>query len=294
MGGFSKNILRSVPIFAICLFAISGNAFAQVTTLPSVTTYDATDISQGFAVLQGYMNPNGSTDTARWFEWGASQTSLIYQTIQATQYIASNISEGVSGLSPGTAYYFRAAARNSAGVAYGNVYSLTTANAYAPPPNYAPNYGQPPAVITYAPTGVGQNSATFQGYTDPRGDYNTTRWFEYYAGSGGTYRTLTAPQGLSASNFSENIGTLLPNTAYYYRAVAQNSAGTGYGTYYALTTGSGGGGSATPIVVTNMATNTAGTSALLNGTALPGGATLTSAWFEWGTSIFPGNQTTAS
>lgn len=252
--------------------------------VPSVTTRSATDITETSAVLQGYVNPNGTSDTTRWFEWGTSQ-SLGNTTSRLTQgSSAGNFSASISGLAPNTTYYFRAVAQNVAGTVYGSTMSFTTTG----------TVNQAPYVSTKAATNVSENYATLNGYVVPNvssSGYaaNTTRWFEW----GTTYSlgntTGHVTHGTSAGDFSETISGLAPNTTYYFRAVAQNSYGIGYGSILSFTTS--GAQITGPTAVTNLATNVVQSSAKLNGLALVNGNISTNAWFEWGTTYSLGNTT---
>ena len=99
-----------------------------------------------------------------------------------------------------------------------------------------------PDAATQAATSVGETTATLNGVVEPNG-LATTAWFEwgtddqygnrlpelpdpgYDAGSQGTAQIADFLAGLTAS------------TSYHYRAVAQNSAGTGYGDDQVFDTG---------------------------------------------------------
>lgn len=298
MGVFSKIVLKTVLIFTIGSFAISGNAFAQsATASPAATTLNATFITSSYALLQSYVNPNNTGDTSRWFEWGTSPSSLIYSVGQATQYVPANATEAIASLTPSTTYYYRIAARNSAGTVYGETLSFTTMGIPIPPlQSFPPSVQTPPAVTTYNAASVTQNSAILQGYVNSNGTSDTVRWFEYYPFSVGA--TLVTPryyQGSSAANFSETVTNLLPNTTYYFRAAAQNSGGTTYGSYYTFSTGQSGTTAAPAgtslLVITNAATGVGSANALLNGVALSGSGLAVSGWFEWGASAALGKST---
>lgn len=110
--------------------------YPTYTNLPSVSTYSANNVNTNSAELVGFVNPNGSYDTYRWFEWGnTSYTGSFTQTQSSTQGGSSGtFTTSVYYLTPNTTYYFRVAARNSQGTVYGNVMSFTTL------PQYNNNY----------------------------------------------------------------------------------------------------------------------------------------------------------
>lgn len=103
-------------------------------TAPAVTTTVASSVTSTSAALNGMVNPGGSA-TAVWFEWGTdpSPTALALNPTPSQPVASSTsdvpVSAGVSGLTAGTTYYFRAAASNSGGTAKGQILSFTT-----PPP----------------------------------------------------------------------------------------------------------------------------------------------------------------
>lgn len=92
--------------------------------LPSATTYAQTNVSSGSATLNGYFASNGST-TETYFEY-ANNSSFIGQseTSHTTQSASSgNFSSSIS-LSSGSTYYFRAVAKNPAGITRGSALSF--------------------------------------------------------------------------------------------------------------------------------------------------------------------------
>lgn len=160
---------------------------------------------------------------------------------------------------------------------------------------YGGNY---PIVYTYLPEAVGDGYAVLKGYASPNGAADVTRWFEWGTAQYSlTNQTIKTNQGNSVQDFSQTISSLSPNTTYYYRAVAQNSYGTSYGTVLSFTSSSYGsattpsGFTDSPIVVTNLPDRISDTSMRLNGTVLPRGYVSTSGWFDWGTTPSLGNKT---
>lgn len=85
-------------------------------------------------------------------------------------------------------------------------------------------------------TEVGETTAALVGeVTNFGGDSSVQAWFQY--GTNQSYFTDTAHQTLYGVNsFCQVISGLTSNQTYSYRAVAQNSAGTSYGTIYTFTT----------------------------------------------------------
>jgi phosphodiesterase/alkaline phosphatase D-like protein len=209
----------------------SGMSFRTnaVGAAPTATTGSATNITTNSATLNGTVNPNGLATTV-YFQWG---TSPSYGNSTPSQSIGSgtstvNVSANLSGLLPNTTYYYRIVASNSAGTTYGSGMSFRT-NAV----------GAAPTATTGSATNITTNSATLNGTVNPNG-LATTVYFQW--GTSPSYGNSTPSQsigsGTSTVNVSANLSGLLPNTTYYYRIVASNSAGTTYGSGMSFRTNS--------------------------------------------------------
>lgn len=259
--------------------------------LPSVTTYQATNTSNNFAILQGYVNPNGTSDTTRWFEWGTQSYSLNNSTTKLGQGTsAGNFSETITSLSYNTTYYYRAVAQNSAGTVYGGIQSFYTTGDYNPP-YYPPGGNQSPFVSTSNATNIGSSYATLNCYVNPYSTYGTTRWFEWGTTQSLGNRTTSLSHGMTAGNASETLSGLSQNATYYFRCVAQNSYGINYGTTLTFYTGGGQYYGGMPSAITNIATNVTSNSARLNGLGTNLGSQYSDGWFEWGLTQSLGNTT---
>ena len=227
---------------------------------PTVTTVSATDITLKQVMLNATINPN-EEQTYAWFEYGASTSFGTATEIQSagSQSYLSTIRVRLSTLEPGTTYYFRVVAQNKYGTSYGLTMSFATSGgqpsanppagsytppSYYPPPSYNPpqsSYGMP-AVTTLSAASVSQTSASLNGTVYPNG-YAINAWFEW--GTSSTLGNTTAAQSLinttAYSSYTYALTALTPNTAYYFRAVAQNAYGTVYGQIISFTTHTSGG-----------------------------------------------------
>ena len=94
--------------------------YTPTTDAPTVETESATNVTATSATLNGKCNPNGLSTTA-WFEYGTLSGTYQYKT--DTQSLSGSTYTSVSAtiikLTAGTTYYYRIAAKNSAGTSYG-------------------------------------------------------------------------------------------------------------------------------------------------------------------------------
>jgi hypothetical protein len=234
----------------------------------------ASPVTTNNATLNGTVNPNGTATTA-WFEWGADNT-LASPTSTSPQSVGSGsadnvITQAITGLTPGTTYYFRVVASSSAGTVKGSIVSCTTAAPLTPP-----------AAQTFAATSLSIVGATLNGSVIPNG-LATDAWFVW-----GTDSLLVNPStthttahqakgsGMTDVSVSESLTGLTAATTYYFKLVAQNAVGTSNGEIGSFNTNS-----VAPTVSTNAATSITVSGATLNGSVNPNGLA-TAAWFEWG------------
>ena len=111
------------------IFSTEGIVIPPITMIispPAIVTSPATNIKSNQAQLNGSIIDLGNDSSAEvWFEWGAD-INYGSTTAHQTKTSSGEFSSLVSGLSPGTAYHFRAVAKNSAGIAYGIDKTFTT------------------------------------------------------------------------------------------------------------------------------------------------------------------------
>ena len=237
---------------------------------PIATTTAATSIGEGGATLNGLVIPNGLA-TQAWFEYGADPGVKAKSPPQdvGDGLSARSVSADLSGLAPGTTYYFRVCAESSGGRSVGQLLSFVTASP-----------GSAPTVATIAATAVGATGATLNGSVIPNG-LATSAWFEWGTDSTLAAHSTTGAQamgsGVVSQPISQGLTGLTTGTAYYYRVAASNGSGTSRGAILSFLPG------AAPTATTLIATSIGETGATLNGIVNPNGLA-TSAWFEWGTS----------
>ena len=159
---------------------------------------------------------------------------------------------------------------------------------------YAPY--QNPSASTINATNITPTNVTFNGYANT-GGLPGNAWFEYGTDVNfGNSTTLDAFNWNSGygGNYSTNISGLTANTTYYFRAVAQNSAGRVYGNVVSFTTDfstDGNNNLNSPTAITTSGAALADNTAQMNALILTGNTSQANSWFEWGTTPSLGNQT---
>ena len=104
----------------------------QAVTLPTVMTGSAANIGEMSAVCSGEVTHNGGEDlTACGICWATQVDPTLSDSVwqgPVTGNGVGSFSGSITSLKPGTTYYFRAFATNSAGTAYGSSQSFKTAS----------------------------------------------------------------------------------------------------------------------------------------------------------------------
>ncbi len=282
--------LATGTTYYVCAIASNplGTTFGSVVTFttlrpPAVSTVGASSITATGATLAGEGNPNGVSTTG-WFRYTATDPGTCDDTFGTRAPTSAGTSLGsagapvaythpVSGLSPGSTYYFCAIASSPGGVSFGAVQSFTT-RAFAP------------TVFTLPATGLTGTSVILSAEATPNAA-PTTGWFRYAithpGGCNDTFGSrIPATGGTSLGSgrvavpFSETPSTLTPGTDYYYCAIASNAEGTRYGSVMSFTTPTA------PTVTTSIPANVADTTASFGGTVNARGAQ-TLGWIRYGT-----------
>jgi|GEM_PF-1015239 len=199
-------------------------------TAPLATTLAADLISGASATLHGEVTPGGLA-TQGWMEWGTSAGTLNTTTAAVNlpnTFTAEDVNVPIGGLTSGQTYYYRVVAQNAQGTVPGSVLSFVSTG----------NLPNLPGATTNAATGVAAGGkATLNGTAVPDG-LATKAWFEY--GPTVNLGSTTATTSLTAATVSKTMTAaltgLLPHTTYYFRLVAQNTAGTVVGSVLTFAT----------------------------------------------------------
>ena len=249
---------------------------AQNVSAPTVTTSQVTNVTQTTATGGGNVTNNGgATVTERGICWSTSHYPTTSGSHANSGTGTGSFTVNMTGLTPGTTYYVRAYAKNSAGTAYGTEVSFTTDQAVTLP-----------TVTTAQVTNIQQTTATGGGnVTNNGGATVTERGICWGMSHNPTTSGSHATSGTGTGSFTVNMTGLTANTTYYVRAYAKNSAGTQYGTEVSFTTSQS---ISAPTVTTAQVTNIAQTTATGGGNVTnDGGANVTERGICWGTGHNP-------
>jgi len=194
--------------------------FVRPTTVPVVSTSPVSYISNSTATSGGNISSDGGAAvTARGVCWNTSANPTIANSKTTDATGTGIFTSLLTGLVPGTTYYVRAYATNSAGTAYGNEISFITTVGL-------------PTITTTSASSVTSTSATFGGNVKNDGGATVTaRGVCWSATANTTLADNFTSDGTGTGIFSSNLDLtgLTPNTRYYIRAYATNSNGTTYG-----------------------------------------------------------------
>ncbi len=227
-GTFTSNLTGLSPgtVYYVRAYASNeagtayGNevTFTSLVQLPVVTTNPASSVTTTSAVTGGnVLSDGGATVTTRGVCWSTNTNPTTADNTMSSGSGTGVFISSLSGLSPGTLYYVRAYATNSAGTAYGNQVSFFTRV-------------QLPVLNTIPVTSVTATSAVSGGnITYDGGGTITARGVCWSTNVNPTITDSHTDDGSGTGEFTSHITPLSPNTAYFVRAYATNDEGTAYG-----------------------------------------------------------------
>ena len=226
MTGLISNITYYVRAYAINSAGTGyGNeiTFTTVANLPILTTTNIQSITSNSVITGGTISSDGGSPvTTRGVVWSTTPNPNISLSTKTNDGIGlGTFNSNVTGLSPNTIYYLKAYASNIAGTEYGNEISFKTQIGAILP-----------TVITTTATEVSYTTFTSGGdVTFDGGDVVTARGIVWSQTVVPTISLSTKTvNGSGKGIFTSYMFDLTPNTVYYVRAYAINSAGlTGYG-----------------------------------------------------------------
>ncbi|NSW93969.1 MAG: fibrobacter succinogenes major paralogous domain-containing protein [Bacteroidales bacterium] len=269
----------------ICIASVTVmffNSCKKKPTPPVVTTASVTAITQISAVSGGNVtNDGGAGVTARGVCWSTTANPTVANNKTTDGTGIGSFTSNLTGLTAGTVYYVRAYATNSAGTGYGNQVTFTTSAVAGA------------TITTTAVTSITTNSAVSGGtITGDGGAQVTARGVCWSTSVNPTVADSKTSDGTGTGSFTSNLTGLTPNTTYYVRAYAVNSAGTVYGNQVSFTTEQ----IKLATVTTADVTSVTSSSAVSGGEVVSdGGGAVTARGVCWGTLPAPttaGSKTT--
>lgn len=199
-------------------------AYGEYVSLPTLETYDATNIKAYSATLNGEIINLGTPEyTERGFVYSTTSSPTIENCLAKVTVPKSGenvFSYNIKNLTLGETYYVRAYAINSRGVAYSS-YDVTFKTAATLPTV---------STLDVVDIDVAKGAATFRGRIDNVGE-------PAYTERGFVYSTMPEPtinntnivvDGSGIGTFSSNVSGLPKNKTIYVRAYAINEAGVAY------------------------------------------------------------------
>ncbi|GDX29389.1 hypothetical protein LBMAG13_18140 [Actinomycetes bacterium] len=195
-------------------------AFARVVSRPpTVTTNEATLVAASSATLNATVNANFGDATVAFSYATTADLSGATEAATGTSVTGSTdktSTAALTGLKPGTKYYYRASATNSAGISPGEIKNFTTTGAL-------------PTVTTGSASSIKASSADLNAVVNAN-LLKTTVVFFY-----GLSADLTDGKSVSTRDITEltkvidisaKIEGLVKSKTYYYRVEATNELGT--------------------------------------------------------------------
>ncbi|MFZ4377666.1 MAG: fibrobacter succinogenes major paralogous domain-containing protein, partial [Saprospiraceae bacterium] len=189
---------------------------------PIVSTTAASSILATSAETGGNVTSDGgATVTERGVVYATSGIpSLSNSKVVAGTTGTGTFTVNLTGLTGSTKYFFRAYATNSAGTGFGSLDSFITLTPAVLP-----------TISTISLSGITTSSATTGGNVTSDGGATVSKRGVVWSTSPTPTISLSTKtsNGTGTGNFTSSITGLSPNTTYYVRAYATNSAGTVYG-----------------------------------------------------------------
>lgn len=182
------------------------------------------------ATLNGILLDDGGEPCQCRFRYGITPALGLFTPYVAGVTTGMAISATVLGLARNRTYYFQAEAVNSAGTSLGAVLLFTT------PVSLPPSLRSIPTVVTRLAQDILRYVATLNGTLTSDGGQPCSVGFEWGIDTSNLSSSLVVGTGISLLPFSVVLYSFIPNTTYYFRAFATNSAGTGYGAINSFTT----------------------------------------------------------
>lgn len=233
-GSFSSNVtgLLSATTYYFGAKAVNAGGvswasetetFTTLALAPAVSNLAAQNVEANSVTLGVQVTATGGEDPTVTIYYGPSdaganaggwQSSVNLGTTGGSQSAEAN------GLTDGTIYFFRAFASNSGGNAW-----ASTSSSFTTP------VAIPASVVNRSATNITGSSARLEGTVTDTGSDTPSLNFYYGTSDGGTNPASwerSASAGSDAGDFSKTVSLLTPETTFYFRVRAENSAGVSW------------------------------------------------------------------
>jgi len=193
-------------------------SFSTLAVIPVLSTTNISVLTAATGMSGGVITNNGgATITACGVCWSTTPNPTIYNYKTSDGTGSGAFTSSIIGLKMLTTYYLRAYATNSVGTAYGNEITMTT------PANL-------PSISTANLFDISPTTASCGGLVSSDGGAPLiSRGICWSTTQNPTITNSKTSDGVGVGSFSSELKALTPNTTYYLKAYATNSAGTGYG-----------------------------------------------------------------
>lgn len=275
--------MKIKPLFIFLLiFTLVWNYSCTKDTKPPInstnrvilSTLSVSSIGQTTARSGGEITSDGGdTISERGVCWATSTNPTVDQSRSIDGSGIGNYVSIIENLLPNTQYYVRAYIKNAQGTLYGNQVMFRTLA------------GVPNLETTQA-SSIGATSANIGGRNIVSSGSSVTAKGVCWSSTNQnpTISNAFIVSGSGTANFAVTVNNLNPNTTYYVRAFATNSAGTGYGNTIQFRTLNVQVPSLTTVTISSITQN----SAISGGNVSnDGGAAVTQRGICWSTSSNP-------
>ena len=225
-----SNVARSSNYVWACYMTVASNAvFASygaeqpvVADAPVIQNLAAQNVQSNAADLVGNLFSGGPATVTCY--WGTndglfSASAWMTNTLMGSQGVGNITNSLASGLLPGTVYYYRYYATNSAS----GVWAVSPVSTFC-------TLGAPTVNNSAGASPVGPSSATLNG-TLVAGNPAPATWIYWGTSDGGTTKgswtggALSTGTNAFGTSFSAPLSGLIANTQYWYRCYASNNNG---------------------------------------------------------------------
>lgn len=220
MNRMSMNTAKKLSGLVFFILALLNNSSCRKPDVPDVITAEVSEVTKTYATSGGTVLDDGNayvTDSG--ICWSTSENPTLLDNYASCCEGMGSFILRMMELLPGTVYFVRAYATNSAGTGYGNQVSFKTADT------------EPAGVVTIPVKQIGLTSASSGGYVYNNGGGAASS-------QGVCWSTSQEPTILDSKTdegpgdiqeYSSRLTGLVPGAKYYVRAYVTNIAGTSYG-----------------------------------------------------------------